>query len=91
MQQDDREHYEKGLPDHHDPTSGWGGAAPARSALTLRLVLASFGFLVALGFTIWAVATDVSTGYTVFAATVMVIAAINIAVVARRKARGEPG
>lgn len=91
MEGDGRERYEQGLPDHHDPTSGWGGAAPARSALTLRLVLAGFGFLVALGFTIWAVTTGVSTGYSVFAAVVTLIAAVNIVVVARRKARGEPG
>ena len=32
--------------DYHDPTAGFGGAAPARSALTLRLVLASFGLIV---------------------------------------------
>ena len=31
------EEYEQGLPGYHDPTAGFGGAAPARSALTLRL------------------------------------------------------
>jgi hypothetical protein len=31
---------------YHDPTAGIAGAAPARSALTLRLVLAAFGFIV---------------------------------------------
>src|SRR3954467_12482884 len=41
-----REDYERGLPDYHDPTAGFGGAAPARSALTLRLVLAVFGLIV---------------------------------------------
>src|SRR4051794_41688693 len=41
-----REDYERGLPDYHDPTAGLGGAAPAQSALTLRLVLATFGLLV---------------------------------------------
>ena len=30
-----REDYERGLPDHHDPTAGFGGAAPTYSALTL--------------------------------------------------------
>lgn len=91
MDDDKRKRYEKGLPDYRDPTSGWGGAAPAYSALTLRLVLASFGLLVALGFTIWAVATGVSIGYIGFAVAIMVIAAINIFFVARRKVRGEPG
>ncbi len=31
--------------DYHDPTAGFAGAPPARSALTLRLSLASFGLL----------------------------------------------
>lgn len=31
--------------DHHDLTAGVGGAAPARSALTLRLVLAGVGLV----------------------------------------------
>lgn len=91
MTEEDRERYERGLPDHHDPTSGWGGATPARSALTLRLVLASFGFILATGFTVWALVIDAPTMYKVFPAIVAVIAAINIVVVARRKARGEPG
>jgi hypothetical protein len=28
---------------YHDPTAGFAGAPPARSALTLRLILASCG------------------------------------------------
>ena len=32
--------------DYHDPTAGIAGAAPARSALTLRLILAVFGLVV---------------------------------------------
>jgi hypothetical protein len=36
-------------PDHHDPTAGIGGAPAARSALTLRLALAVFGFVVLAG------------------------------------------
>ena len=31
---------------YHDPLAGVAGAAPARSALTLRIVLATFGLLV---------------------------------------------
>jgi hypothetical protein len=31
--------------DYHDSTAGFVGAPPARSALTLRLILASFGLL----------------------------------------------
>ena len=55
-----RADYERGLPGYHDPTAGFAGAAPARSALTLRLVLAAFGL-------------------------------VDIVVILRRKARGEPG
>src|SRR6478672_11577726 len=36
----ERRRFERGLPDYHNPFGGIGGAAPARSALTLRLVLA---------------------------------------------------
>src|ERR687894_2627326 len=44
-----REDYQRGLPDHHDPTAGIGGAPPALSALTLRLGLAAFGLVLCLG------------------------------------------
>jgi hypothetical protein len=37
--------YEQGRPDYHDSLAGVGGAPPAQSALTLRLVLASFGLI----------------------------------------------
>src|SRR5699024_8782997 len=87
---EERERYERGLPDYHDPTSGWGGATPARSALTLRLVLAIFGFVLAVGFTIWALLIDAPTLYKILPAVGAVIAAISITVVARRTAGGEP-
>jgi Flp pilus assembly protein TadB len=86
-----REDYERGLPDHHDPTAGLGGAPPAQSALTLRLLLALFGLAVCVaggivflrvGAPVWiAVALFVLAG----------VALVDVAVVARRKARGEPG
>ena len=41
-----RADYASGLPDYHDPTAGFGGAAPAQSALTLRAWLAGFGVVV---------------------------------------------
>jgi hypothetical protein len=87
-----REDYERGLPDHHDPTAGFAGAPPARSALTLRLILAIFGLVVCVagGFLLLAVdAVPVwlSVVLFVFAA----VAAVDIAVIIRRKARGEPG
>jgi hypothetical protein len=70
---------------------GIGGAAPARSALTLRLVLASFG-LVACGVGAIAVGlTGRSTFLTVLLAALAVVAAVDIVVIVRRKRRGEPG
>src|SRR3954464_1359130 len=44
-----RKEYEQGLDDYHDPTAGFGGAPPARSALTLRAVLAAFGLVFCAG------------------------------------------
>jgi fatty acid desaturase len=85
-----RADYERGLPDHHDPTAGFGGAPPARSALTLRAWLAGFGLVVCLvgaGLAIY-------LGVTWFAwlmGAVAVVAAVDLGWVLRRKARGEPG
>ena len=77
--------------DYHDPTAGFAGAPPARSALTLRLVLAIFGLVVcALG----AAAFVVIVYQPVFAGVLAFLAAVAVAdivVVARRKLRGEPG
>lgn len=86
----DRDRYRRGLPDHHDPTAGIGGAPPARSALTLRLVLAIFGVVVGAGLAIWAYLIDAPTALIVIPAVVAVLAVINAVVVARRKLRGEP-
>jgi hypothetical protein len=86
-----RKDYEQGLPDYHDPTAGFAGAPPARSALTLRLVLAVFGLVVcvaggiiflAAGLPVWA-----AVALFVFGA----VALVDIGVIVRRKARGEPG
>lgn len=77
--------------DYHDPAAGIGGAPPARSALTLRLILAAFGFLVcAAGAVLFlvVVSAPVITGVWAFLAAV---ALTDIAVVIRRKLRGEPG
>jgi hypothetical protein len=86
-----REDYERGLPDHHDPTAGFAGAAPAQSALTLRLVLAAFGLVVCVGGgVLW-----LAAGLPVWAAVVLfvlgAVALVDLVVVARRKRRGEPG
>jgi hypothetical protein len=77
--------------DYHDPTAGFAGAPPTRSALTLRLVLAIFGLVVcALG----AAAFVIIVYQPVFAGVLAFLAAVAVAdivVVVRRKLRGEPG
>ncbi len=77
--------------DYHDPTAGFGGAPPARSPLTLRLVLAVFGLIVcglgAAAFLVLA-AEPVIAGILAFFAAVAIA---DIVVVTRRKLRGEPG
>ena len=86
-----RKDYAQGLPDHHDPTAGFAGAPPARSALTLRLVLAVFGLVVCAAAGVGILAA----GLPVWAAVVLLvlagIALVDIGVIIRRKARGEPG
>ena len=86
-----RKDYERGLPDYHDPTAGFAGAPPAQSALTLRLVLATFGLVVCVaGGVIF-----LAAGLPVWAAVVLfvlgAVALVDIGVIVRRKARGEPG
>lgn len=85
-----RSDYEKGLPDYHDPTAGIGGAAPARSALTLRAVLAAFGLVVcAVGAVLgWQVGI---TWLAVVLAILAVVALVDLVWVLYRKQRGEPG
>ena len=85
------DHQPAGRDDYHDPTAGIGGAPPARSALTLRLVLASWGFLLcaaAAAVLLTVVTAPVPAAVAAFLAAV---ALADITVVARRKARGEPG
>jgi Family of unknown function (DUF6343) len=77
--------------DYHDPTAGIGGAPPARSALTLRLVLATWGFLVcAAAAAVFLVVVNAPVPAAV-AAFLAAAALVDITVVARRKLRGEPG
>ena len=79
-----------GLPDHHDPTAGFGGAAPARSALTLRAVLAAFGLIFCVGAAWFAFAGQFPAAGWLFTA-IAAAALVDLAVVLRRKGRGEPG
>jgi hypothetical protein len=85
-----REDYERGLPDHHDPTAGFGGAPPARSALTLRAVLAAFGVVFAVG----AAWIGFANAFPLLGWSMVALAAIALADlvwVLYRKWRGEPG
>ena len=87
----ERPDYSQGLPDHHDPTAGIGGARPARSALTLRLVLAAFGLVFCLGAGLLWLAGDLPVWPAVVLFGLAAVAAVDLVVVIRRKARGEPG
>jgi Family of unknown function (DUF6343) len=81
----------RGREGYHDPLAGVGGAAPARSALTLRIVLATFGLLVCAGgaFALWV--ADAPIAYPLVAALFASVAAIDLVIVLRRKLHGEPG
>jgi len=80
-----------GRPDHHDPTARVFRATPAYSALTLRLVLASFGLLFWAGIGIATVVLGGATWLLVLAVVLVVVSVVDLVVVARRKRRGEPG
>ena len=86
-----RTDYERGLPGYHDPTAGFAGAAPARSALTLRLVLAVFGLVVCIGGGLGWLATELPAWPGVMLLVLGAVALVDIVVILRRKARGEPG
>jgi hypothetical protein len=85
-----REDFERGLEDYHDPTAGIGGASPARSALTLRLVLAAFGLVFCTGAAWFAFAAGLEW-LGVVLVILAVIALVDLVWVAYRKRRGEPG
>lgn len=85
-----RSWYVAGLPDHHDPLSGIGGAPSALSALTLRLALAITGLIAFIVLT--AVFFAVGPRWlAIVCAVVALSAVVDIVVIARRKHRGEPG
>ena len=86
-----RDDYQRGLPDHHDPTAGIGGARPAQSALTLRLLLAAFGLVFCLGAGLFWLSGDLPVWPAVVLFVLAAVAAVDLVVVARRKMRGEPG
>ncbi|NLG23113.1 MAG: ABC transporter ATP-binding protein [Actinomycetales bacterium] len=86
-----RDVHPQGRPDYHDPTGGFGGAPPAHSALTLRLVLAILGLVICVGGIIWTLAVDGPLWLVIALAVLLVVTVIDIAVITARKRRGEPG
>jgi hypothetical protein len=81
----------KGREGYHDPFAGIAGAAPARSALTLRIVLATFGLLVCAAGAVVLWAADIPVVFPVIAALFALVALVDVVVVIRRKLHGEPG
>jgi membrane protein YdbS with pleckstrin-like domain len=74
-----------------DPTAGFAGAPPAQSALTLRLVLAVFGLVVCIAGGLGWLATGLPAWPGVVLLVLGAVAVVDIVVIIRRKARGEPG
>lgn len=85
-----RAEYERGLPDYHDPTGGIGGAAPAYSALTLRIVLASLSIVLCAAAAVLFAVNDLMWG-AVFLGLLAVGCVADLIWVIHRKRRGEPG
>jgi hypothetical protein len=81
----------KGREGYHDPFAGIGGAAPARSALTLRIVLATFGLLACSAGTVALLGAQVPVIFPAVAALFAVVAVVDLAIVITRKRHGEPG
>ena len=81
----------EGREGYHDPFAGIGGAAAARSALTLRIVLATFGLVVCSAGAVAFWVADAPVVLPLVAALFAVVALVDLAVVIRRKLRGEPG
>jgi hypothetical protein len=78
-------------PGYHDPTYEMAGAAPARSALTLRLVLATFGLIVLGGGAVLLALLGEPAWEVIVVALMAAVALIDLLVVGRRIVRGEPG
>lgn len=85
-----RRDYERGLPGYHDPTAGYAGSTPGRSALTLRAWLAGFG-LVFSGVAAVLLFIAGFVGLGVVLAVLAVVGAVDLVWVLHRKRRGEPG
>lgn len=77
--------------DHHDPTAGIGGAAPAASALTLRLWLAAAAVVGALGGIVLSVVIGGPLWLVVVLALAAVSAVVDMVVIVGRLRGGERG
>ena len=86
-----REPSRQDRPGYHDPLAEIGGAAPAQSALTLRLVLAVVGLVFSVCGVIAFILTQAPTWVTALFVLVGLTAVVDIIVVTRRKLRGESG
>ena len=82
---------DRGKDDYHDPTAGLGGAPPARSALTLRLVLASVGLVACVVLAVLLQAAGAQAVVVALPSFFAVVAVVDLVIIIRRKARGEPG
>jgi hypothetical protein len=76
---------------YHDPFAGIGGAPPARSALTLRMVLAAFGLVVCTTGAVAFWVADLPAVLVLIVAVFALVALVDLVVVVRRKLSGEPG
>ena len=86
----ERADFPRGIPDS-SRTMPEGGAGAARSALTLRLVLAAFGLVLCTVLGVLALGADVPVAFPIVLFVLAAIALVDLVVVARRKLRGEPG
>jgi hypothetical protein len=77
--------------DYHDPSAGIGGAAPAASALTLRIWLAAAAFVACLAGIVLTVARSGPFWLVVVLALVAVTTVADLVVIRRRKRGGEAG
>ena len=88
---DSKTRYRRGLPNYHNPLRGIGGAAPTYSALTLRLGLAIFGFVVCVVFAILLLMIEAPAPFVIILVLLAIVAVIDLTVIIWRKRRGEPG
>ncbi|WP_460959858.1 DUF6343 family protein [Parasphingorhabdus pacifica] len=87
-----RQDFERGLPGYHDKLAEFTGAPSGRSALTLRLWLAGFGFVFCVTAALLLFSALPELAWFAWVLLVLaVIAAVDFGWVVHRKRRGEPG